>query len=48
MARKEKVQKTNAMRELERAGVAFEAIAFEEPDPSGVRDLGVQIANMLG
>lgn len=48
MARKEKVQKTNAMRELERAGVAFEAIAFEEPDPTGVRDLGVQIANMLG
>lgn len=48
MARKEKVQKTNAMRELERAGVAFEAIAFEEPDPTGLRDLGVQIANMLG
>lgn len=48
MARKEKVSKTNAMRELERAGVAFEAITFEEPDPTGVRDLGVQIAHILG
>lgn len=48
MARKDKVQKTNAMRELEVAGVAYEAIAFEEPDPSGTRDLGVQIAHMLG
>ena len=48
MARKERVQKTNAMRELERGGVAYEAITFEEPDPTGVRDLGVRIANMLG
>lgn len=48
MAKKEKVQKTNAMRELERAGVTYEAIMFEEPDPSGVRDLGVQIAHLLG
>ncbi len=48
MAKKEKVQKTNAMRELERAGVTYEAIMFEEPDPSGVRDLGVQIARLLG
>lgn len=48
MARKERVQKTNAMRELERGGVAYEAITFEEPDPTGVSDLGVRIANMLG
>ena len=48
MARKERVQKTNAMRELERGGVAYEAITFEEPDPTGVNDLGVRIANMLG
>lgn len=48
MARKERVQKTNAMRELERGGVAYEAITFEEPDPAGVSDLGVRIANMLG
>lgn len=48
MARKDKVQKTNAMRELERAGVAYEAIAFDEPDPMGKSDLGVQIAHLLG
>ena len=48
MARKERVQKTNAMRELERGGVAYEAITFEEPDSTGVSDLGVRIANMLG
>ncbi len=48
MTRKERVQKTNAMRELERGGVAYEAITFEEPDPTGVSDLGVRIANMLG
>jgi len=48
MARKQRVQKTNAMRELERGGVAYEAIEFEEPDPTGVSDLGVRIANMLG
>lgn len=48
MARKQCVQKTNAMRELERSGVAYEAIEFDEPDPTGVSDLGVRIANMLG
>lgn len=48
MARKDKVQKTNAMRELERGGVAYRAISFDEPDPMGVSDLGVRIANMLG
>lgn len=48
MAKKDKVQKTNAMRELERAGVVYEAITFEEPDPMGKSDLGVQIAHMLG
>ena len=31
MARKDKVQKTNAMRELERGGVAYTALTFEEP-----------------
>lgn len=48
MARKDKVQKTNAMRELETAGVTYEAITFEEPETSGTSELGVQIANMLG
>ena len=38
MARKEKVAKTNAMRELERAGIAFEVRTYEvdESDLSGV------------
>lgn len=38
MAKREKVQKTNAMRELERAGVPFQAITYEvdEQDLSGV------------
>ena len=40
MARKQRVQKTNAMRELERGGVAYEAIEFDEPDPTSVSDLG--------
>lgn len=48
MARKDKVQKTNAMRELEVAGITYEAITFDEPDPMGKSDLGVQIAHMLG
>lgn len=48
MARKEKLQKTNAMRELERGGIAYEAMTFEEPEVMGTSDLGVQIANMLG
>ena len=48
MARKEKIQKTNAMRELERGGVAYVATTFEEPEVMGRSDLGVQIAHMLG
>ena len=38
MARKERMQKTNAMRELERAGIGFEVITYEvdEDDLSGV------------
>lgn len=48
MAKKQRVQKTNAMRELERGGVLYEAIEFDEPDPTGVSDLGVRIAIMLG
>ncbi len=47
MARKEKVQKTNAMRELERAGIAFEVREYEADEEEG-HELGVQIAQMLG
>lgn len=48
MAKAPKISKTNAMRELERGGVGYRAISFDEPDPTGVSDLGVRIANMLG
>ena len=48
MGRREKVQKTNAMRELERAGVPYRAVTFEEPEVMGTSDLGVQIARLLG
>ncbi len=47
MARKEKVQKTNAMRELERAGIVFEVREYEADEEEG-HELGVQIAQMLG
>lgn len=49
MSRREKVVKTNAMRELERAGIAFEVHAYEVTE-DGVpsRDLGMRIAQMIG
>ncbi|WP_144743256.1 Cys-tRNA(Pro) deacylase [Enorma burkinafasonensis] len=45
MAKREKLQKTNAMRELERAGIAFEVRTYEvdESDLSGVH-----VAEQLG
>lgn len=48
MAHKEKLRKTNAMRELEHGGVTFTVVTFEEPEVMGTSDLGVQIAHMLG
>ena len=47
MAKKEKIQKTNAMRELERAGVAYTVNTYEI-DVEGDRELGVHIAEQLG
>ena len=45
MAHKEKVQKTNAMRELERASIAFEVRTYEVDE----NDLsGVHVAEQLG
>lgn len=43
MARPAKIQKTNAMRELERAGIAYRAITYEvdESDLSGVHAAAV-------
>lgn len=46
MAKREKVQKTNAMRELDHAGIAYEVREFEEPDVS--RGVGIRIAEQLG
>lgn len=49
MARKqEKTQKTNAMRELERAGVAFEVRTYEVEDGVPQRELGMRIARLVG
>lgn len=47
MAKKEKLQKTNAMRELERAGVHFEVRTYED-DGEEARGVGVAIAGKLG
>ena len=50
MARKQAtVEKTNAMRELERAGVAFEALTYDDGDDgTPATGLGVRIAELLG
>ena len=47
MARKEKLAKTNAMRELERGGVAFEAQTYED-DGSNATGYGIHVAEALG
>ena len=46
MSKRDKVQKTNAMRELDRAGIGYEVQEFEETDVS--RGVGVRIAERLG
>ncbi len=47
MAKKDKVQKTNAMRELDRAGISYEVFEFEgEEDIS--RGFGVRMAREAG
>ena len=47
MARKEKLAKTNAMRELERGEVAFEAQTYED-DGSNATGYGIHVAEALG
>ena len=47
MAKKEKIQKTNAMRELERAGIAYTVNTYEVA-VEGDHELGVHIAEQLG
>lgn len=46
MAKKDKTQKTNAMRELDRSGIAYTYQEFDEADVS--RGVGVRIAEQLG
>ena len=48
MARKEKLQKTNALRELERAGIAFEAVEYEYEVGTPASGYGLHIAELLG
>lgn len=47
MARAHKVHKTNAMRELERKGIAFRCETYED-DGEHARGLGVAISEQLG
>ncbi|WP_276676683.1 YbaK/EbsC family protein, partial [Collinsella stercoris] len=47
MAKAAKVQKTNAMRELERAGIAYAVHTYED-DGEEARGLGEAIAAQLG
>ena len=48
MARREKFQKTNAMRELEAAGVPFTYETYEVDESDTSSELGLHIAQMLG
>ena len=48
MARREKLQKTNAMRELEAAGVPFSYETYEVDESDTSSELGLHIAQMLG
>ncbi len=47
MAKKDKVQKTNALRELDRAGVPYELHTYED-DGEEATGLGVAVAEQLG
>ena len=48
MARREKFQKTNAMRELEAAGVPFSYETYEVDETDTSSELGLHIAQRLG
>lgn len=48
MARREKLAKTNAMRELEAAGVPFSHVTYELDESDTSSELGLHIAQMLG
>lgn len=48
MAKREKVAKTNAMRELERAGVAYTCLAYDADGEDLSSGVGVRISEALG
>ena len=48
MAKRERLQKTNAMRELERGGIAFEALEYAVEDDNVASGYGVHVAELLG
>ncbi|MCH3943525.1 MAG: Cys-tRNA(Pro) deacylase [Atopobiaceae bacterium] len=48
MSKRERDQKTNAMRELERAGIAYELRTYDGEDAAVGPELGVRIAASLG
>ena len=48
MAKRTKVTKTNAMRELERASIPYEIRSYTVEDGIPQRDLGVRIAQLIG
>ena len=48
MARRERLAKTNAMRELEAAGVPFSCETYEVDEQDTSSELGLHIAQMLG
>ncbi|WP_028264485.1 Cys-tRNA(Pro) deacylase [Atopobium fossor] len=48
MARKQKVSKTNAMRELEQGGVAYRTLCYDANNEDLSTGVGVRIAEFLG
>ena len=48
MARRGRVTKTNAMRELEAASIRFEPVTYEVDESDTSSELGLHIAEMLG
>ena len=48
LARKQKVAKTNAMRELDAAGIAYDVHTYEVEEGVPQRDLGMRIARLVG
>lgn len=48
MARRERATKTNAMRELEDAGIRFESVTYEVDESDTSSELGLHIAEALG